>query len=116
MSIDKDAIISRIEHMFWLEKDWDGFGTGPITRKAFDIATDLINFITWEDIEVKSFVGVKVEGSVYLEITRPENRRFEITIKPDGEIEYAELNSESCKIICRGSFLLNHDIINDVLK
>ena len=100
--------------MFWLMNNWDGFGTTPISRKAHDVSLNLVSYIDI-DVDAKIFVGVEIEGSVYFEIYRSPQRRFELTVKPDGQIEYEEIDPTKAELLNRGAFILTPENINEVL-
>jgi hypothetical protein len=114
MPSNKENLIDRLDKMFWLERDWDGFGTGPICKKSHDVAIQMINYIE-VDVTIKVFVGVEPEGSVFVEITKQDSpTRIELVVMPDGSIEYEEL--QEAKLISRGGFLLSFEAINEILR
>lgn len=114
MLANKESLKSRIENMFWLNDDWDGFGSSPISKKSHDISILLISYIS-VDATVKVLVGVEIPGSVHFDIFRETNRKFEMIVKPDGEIEYTEYDIKSYKILSQGAFILTSININEIL-
>lgn len=113
MPLDKKALKDRIEQMFWLEKDWDGCGSLPISKKVYDISKQMIDLIDVNtEVKIKIFVGVVVEGSLYLEANRGDNK-IELTVNPDGIIDYNEINNDN--IVSSGTFVLSPETINSIL-
>ncbi len=97
MPIDKKALLDRLEAMFWLPN------------------ADMVRYIEI-DVEIRAFVGIEPEGSVFFDITRPgdDANSIELTILPDGSIEYVELRGT--QVVCEAGFHLSYETINDILK
>ena len=115
MAFNKQQTLDRLEKMFWLPNDWDGCGSIPICKKVYDIGKQMIQFID-ADVELKIFVGVKTEGSLYCEISRNNSNldsRIELCVLPDGIIEYTDL--VGLDVASKGSLLLSYDRINELM-
>jgi hypothetical protein len=114
MPLNKEALINRLHEMFYLPLDWDGFNSFPICKKVHDVARDMIDFIQ-VDVNLRIFVGVEIDGSLFCEIRRASNPhcRIELTILPDGLIDYVEIRDAD--ILSEGSLMLSYEAINDIL-
>lgn len=115
MPFNREQLLDRLEKMFWLPNDWDGYGSIPIAKKVHDVAKDMITYIE-VDVDMRIFVEVDPEGALFCDITRPNNKicRMELVVLPEGNIEYVELRESD--VISQGSFLLSHTTINDILR
>lgn len=115
MPLNKKQLLDRLELMFWLPDDWDGFGSPPITKKVLDVSKQMIDYVE-VDVDMKIFVGVEPEGSLFCDIRRPADKlcRLELVVLPEGTLEYTDYREFI--IISEGAFLLTYETINDILR
>jgi len=116
--LNKKKLLDRLALMAALPDDWDGFGSIPISDKVYDVSNSMIKMIQ-VDIDLDIYVGVKIDGSLYAEAFSPNSihdfnsKRIEITVLPDGMIDYVD--RKNLKVISLGSFYLSSETINDIL-
>ena len=97
----KIQLLSRLDEMVWLPPDWDGFGTGAISFKAYSVASQIVEW-SHDKYNLNLFVAIEPEGG--LEGTLIYRKKcWEFSIHPTkGIIEYEEWNDNS---VSYGAFI-----------
>lgn len=115
MPLNKKSLFDRLDLMFWLPENWDGFGTPPICKTVYNLTHEMIEYIE-VDVDMNIYVGVEPEGSLFSDIRRPQDKicRVELRVLPDGKIEYEEIRNS--KVLNAGAFILSYETINDILR